>query len=61
MVEFRKATEKDLQSLVELNVRLKRLNEEFDPLLRVRADIAERSREYFVEALRSPQLTCGGG
>jgi hypothetical protein len=26
-----KATEKDLQSLVELNVRLKRLNEEFDP------------------------------
>jgi ribosomal protein S18 acetylase RimI-like enzyme len=54
MVEFRKATEKDLQSLVELNVRLKRLNEEFDPLLRVRADIAEKSREYFGEALRSP-------
>jgi ribosomal protein S18 acetylase RimI-like enzyme len=54
MVEFRKATEKDLQSLVELNVRLKRLNEEFDPLLRVRVDIAEKSREYFGEALRSP-------
>ncbi len=54
MVEFRKATEKDLQSLVELNVRLKRLNEEFDPLLRVRADLAEKSREYFSAALSSP-------
>jgi len=54
MVEFRKASEKDLQSLVELNTRLKRLNEEFDPLLRVRADIAEKSMEYFSEALRSP-------
>jgi len=54
MVEFRKASEKDLQSLVELNTRLKRLNEEFDPLLRVRTDIAEKSMEYFSEALRSP-------
>ncbi|MEM4280984.1 MAG: GNAT family N-acetyltransferase [Candidatus Caldarchaeum sp.] len=51
---FRKAEKRDIQSLVDLNIRLKRLNEEFDPLLRVRNDIAEKSREYFEQAMSSP-------
>ncbi|MEM2237891.1 MAG: GNAT family N-acetyltransferase [Candidatus Caldarchaeum sp.] len=51
---FRKAEKRDIQSLVDLNIRLKRLNEEFDPLLRVRNDIAEKSKEYFETAMNSP-------
>lgn len=51
---FRKASEKDIDRLIELNIRLKRLNEEFDPLFRLRDDIAEKSREYFQKALSSP-------
>ena len=39
MVKVRKAGEKDLENVVELVVRLKRLNSEFDPLLKVRDDI----------------------
>lgn len=39
MVKVRKAEEKDLENVVELVVRLKRLNSEFDPLLKVRDDI----------------------
>ncbi|ABW01220.1 GNAT family N-acetyltransferase [Caldivirga maquilingensis] len=39
MVKVRKAEEKDLENVVELVVRLKRLNSEFDPLLKVRDDV----------------------
>jgi len=53
-VVFRKADEKDIPQLVELNIRLKKLNAEFDPLLRVRDDLAEVSRKYFEAALNSP-------
>ncbi|MEM4294741.1 MAG: hypothetical protein QXV86_03135, partial [Candidatus Caldarchaeum sp.] len=52
-VVFRKAEKRDLPRLVELNIRLKRLNEEFDPLLRVRNDIAETSRTYFEQAIEA--------
>lgn len=52
-VIFRKAEEKDIPKLVELNIRLKRLNEEFDPLFRMRQDIAEKSREYLEAAIKS--------
>ena len=41
----RMAREKDIPQLVPLLVRLKRLNEEFDPLLKVRDDVDERARE----------------
>ncbi|MEM0336317.1 MAG: GNAT family N-acetyltransferase [Candidatus Caldarchaeum sp.] len=51
---FRKAEEKDIPRLVELNIRLKRLNEEFDPLFKTRDDIAETSKKYFAEAIKSP-------
>ncbi len=52
-VVFRKAEPRDIASLIDLNIRLKRLNEEFDPLLRVRGDIAEISRKYFENAINS--------
>uniref|UniRef100_A0A7C5YAE2 GNAT family N-acetyltransferase n=1 Tax=Caldiarchaeum subterraneum TaxID=311458 RepID=A0A7C5YAE2_CALS0 len=52
-VIFRKAEEKDIPKLMELNIRLKRLNEEFDPLFRMRQDIAEKSREYLEAAIKS--------
>lgn len=52
-VVFRKANEKDIDRLIELNIRLKRLNEEFDPLFKTRPDIAEKSKEYFQKALNS--------
>lgn len=51
---FRRATLADLDRLVDLNVRLKRLNEEFDPLLKIRDDIHEISRKYLSEAISSP-------
>ncbi|MEM1946926.1 MAG: GNAT family N-acetyltransferase [Candidatus Caldarchaeum sp.] len=53
-VVFRKAEKRDIPSLVDLNIRLKRLNEEFDPLLRVRSDIADKSKQYFETAMSSP-------
>ncbi|MCS6783646.1 MAG: GNAT family N-acetyltransferase [Candidatus Caldarchaeum sp.] len=53
-IVYRKASEKDIDRLIELNIRLKRLNEEFDPLFKLREDIVEKSREYFQRALNSP-------
>ncbi|HUI38981.1 MAG TPA: GNAT family N-acetyltransferase [Thermoplasmata archaeon] len=52
-VHLRPATAKDVGALVPLLVRLKRLNEEFDPLLRVRDDAAERAEEILKEDLES--------
>ncbi|MDJ0270866.1 MAG: GNAT family N-acetyltransferase [Aigarchaeota archaeon] len=52
-VTFRKATLNDLDRLVDLLIRQKRLNEEFDPLLRLREDIAETGRKYLEEAIMS--------
>jgi len=43
---IRYAEKKDLDQIVELVVRLKKLNEEFDPLYIVREDIQEVAREY---------------
>jgi ribosomal protein S18 acetylase RimI-like enzyme len=43
---IRYAEKKDLDQIVELVVRLKKLNEEFDPLYTVREDIQEVAREY---------------
>ncbi len=54
-VHLRLATEKDLAQLVPLMLRLKRLNEEFDPLLKVRADAEERIREILKADLHQPK------
>ena len=52
MVTIREARESDVDALVDLVVRLKRLNSEFDPLFSARSDCAERAREYLLNALR---------
>ncbi len=54
-VHLRKATTKDVPALVPLLVRLKRLNEEFDPLLKVRDDAAERAAEVLTSDIGNPK------
>jgi len=46
VVKVRRAGERDLDSIVELVVRLKRLNSEFDPLLKVRDDVYVQVRNW---------------
>ncbi|MCS7118342.1 MAG: GNAT family N-acetyltransferase [Thaumarchaeota archaeon] len=48
---IRRAVQNDLESLVELLVRNKRLNEEFDPMLTVSSEIRTAARKYLSEAL----------
>ncbi|GAB6943577.1 GNAT family N-acetyltransferase [Vulcanisaeta sp. JCM 14467] len=52
MVTIREARESDVDVLVDLLVRLKRLNSEFDPLFSTRSDCAERTREYLLNTIR---------
>ncbi len=51
MVVFREATLEDVEALAPLVVRLKRLNEEFDPLLKTREEAIEIAKKYLREAL----------
>lgn len=44
--KVRYADKKDLDQIVSLVIRLKKLNEEFDPLYTVREDIEEAARDY---------------
>ena len=52
---MRPAREKDVPSLVPLIVRLKRLNEEFDPLLKVREDVESQAKQILHADLENPQ------
>jgi ribosomal protein S18 acetylase RimI-like enzyme len=54
-VQLRPATEKDVAGLVPVLLRLKRLNEEFDPLLKVRPDAEERARDILRADLKNPK------
>jgi len=54
-IRLRPATEADVPFLVPLLVRLKRLNEEFEPLLRVRPDAEERAAEVLHADLKNPK------
>jgi ribosomal protein S18 acetylase RimI-like enzyme len=54
-IQLRAATSADLDQLVPLLVRLKRLNEEFDPLLKVRADVETSARSLLIADLANPQ------
>ncbi len=54
-VHIRPARPADLASLVPLLLRLKRLNEEFDPLLRVRDDAEAQAREVLGASLADPK------
>ncbi len=51
-IHLRPAKESDVPALVPLLVRLKRLNEEFDPLLKVREDVEEKAREVLRSDLK---------
>jgi ribosomal protein S18 acetylase RimI-like enzyme len=53
-VHVRPAESPDVPGLVPLLLRLKRLNEEFDPLLKVRDDAAERAEELLAHEIANP-------
>ncbi|HEV2519820.1 MAG TPA: GNAT family N-acetyltransferase [Thermoplasmata archaeon] len=54
-IHLRPATPADVPALVPLIVRLKRLNEEFDPLLKVRDDAEARAAEVLSADLANPK------
>jgi ribosomal protein S18 acetylase RimI-like enzyme len=53
-IHLRPAQPPDVPALATLLVRLKRLNEEFDPLLKVRSDAEERARDVLTSDLSNP-------
>jgi ribosomal protein S18 acetylase RimI-like enzyme len=53
-IHLRAATERDVPALVPLLIRLKRLNEEFDPLLKVRPDAEARAVEVLRRDIDNP-------
>ena len=54
-IHLRDAARSDVASLVPLLIRLKRLNEEFDPLLKVRGDVENRAKELLLSDLANPK------
>jgi ribosomal protein S18 acetylase RimI-like enzyme len=54
-IRLRPARESDVPALVPLLLRLKRLNEEFDPLLKVRDDANEQARKVLSANLVDPK------
>ena len=52
-VRIRRATSADVAPAADLIVRMKRLNNEFDPLFTVVGDAKERAEEYVRDSLRS--------
>lgn len=61
---IRRASEQDLNAIVSLLVRNKRLNEEFDPMLSVTDEIEDVARRYVSDALRDQNslvLVCEEG
>jgi ribosomal protein S18 acetylase RimI-like enzyme len=51
-VKFRDARKGDADAVTDLVVRLKRLNEEFDTMLKVRDDVREQAKAYVTNALK---------
>ncbi len=56
-IRLHPARTSDIAQLVPLLLRLKRLNEEFDSLLKVRADAEERATEILTHDLADPEAT----
>jgi len=54
-IHLRAAREPDVAALVPLLLRLKRLNEEFDPLLKVREDAEEQARQILKADVGNPK------
>ena len=52
-IVIREASEKDIEDIARLVTRLKRLNEEFDPLLKIVDNIEEVCRKYVEESVKS--------
>lgn len=51
-IKIREGAEKDVEEIASLLIRLKRLNGEFDPLLKVRGDALEKAKELARKALK---------
>jgi len=51
-VKVRRARQEDVEEVASLIVRLKRLNAEFDPLLKVRDDAMENAKRYVASVIR---------
>jgi ribosomal protein S18 acetylase RimI-like enzyme len=54
-IHLRPARDADLSALVSLLLRLKRLNEEFDPLLKVRDDADQQARQILKADISNPK------
>ncbi|MGD0588225.1 MAG: GNAT family N-acetyltransferase [Thermoplasmata archaeon] len=54
-IHLRSARETDVPALVPLLLRLKRLNEEFDPLLKVRDDADQQARQILKADIANPK------
>jgi len=54
-IHLRPAKESDIPAILPLLLRLKRLNEEFDPLLKVREDAEEQGRQILRHQLGDPK------
>jgi ribosomal protein S18 acetylase RimI-like enzyme len=54
-VSISRAKTEDIKSISELVIRLKKLNEEFDPLLKVREDALGRAQEEYRECVENPE------
>ena len=54
-IHVREAEARDIPALVSLMIRLKRLNEEFDPLLKVRPDVEEKARQVLEAEIQNPK------
>ena len=52
-MEIRKAKSEDIEILADLTVRLKKLNEEFDPMLKVVDNAIDVSRDYVKRSIES--------
>lgn len=52
-IKIREIRPEDVNAVAELVVRLKRLNEEFDPLLKVRDDVFNQAKKYIESAMAS--------
>lgn len=51
-IKIREGAEKDVEEIASLLIRLKRLNGEFDPLLKVRGDALEKAKDLARKALK---------
>jgi len=52
-INIREAAAKDVNAVAELIVRLKRLNGEFDPLLKADEQVAKEARKYIEDTLKA--------